>query len=76
MSKPPKKKPVKAPAGTPPTKRGRQLPARVDDNLWQLLEDCAKGERRKVAPMVVILLEEALRARGFAVKPAGSPPQP
>jgi len=51
------------------SRRGHQLPARVSDAFWDLLKQVAKKERRKVAPTVVILLEEALRARGHDVPP-------
>lgn len=45
-------------------RKGHQLPTRVSDGLWELLKAEAKGERRTVAQMVRILLEEALRGRG------------
>lgn len=62
MSTPKKKKPVNAaPASTP---RKRQLPARAGDELWNVLQAIAKEERRSMAQTVIILLEEALRARG------------
>ena len=62
MSKPPrKKKPVSATAST--GRRGRQLPARVMPSLWDALKAMAQEERRSVAQMVVILLEEALQLR-------------
>jgi hypothetical protein len=70
MGKQRKKEPVKATETPPqPAKRGRQLPARVTAAMWDALERCARGERRKVSPMVVILLEEALRARGVVIEP-------
>ncbi len=47
-----------------PTRRGYQLPTRVDDDMRAALEKVAREDRRKVGPMVVILLEEALKARG------------
>ncbi len=49
---------------TEPAKRGYQLPTRVDDDMRAALEKVAREDRRKVGPMVVILLEEALKARG------------
>lgn len=53
-------KPVNATAA----RRGHQLPTRVSDTLWGLLQAEARSERRSVAQTVIILLEEALRARG------------
>ena len=61
MSNPKKKKPVNATASK---HKGYQLPARVDDHLKGLLQRVAKKDRRKVGPMVAILLEEAIKARG------------
>ncbi|MCC6416789.1 MAG: hypothetical protein IT429_00915 [Gemmataceae bacterium] len=73
MSNPKKpKQPVNAAA----SRRGHQLPARVEDPLWELLRAEAKLERRSIAQTVVILLEEALLARGRTLaipdKEAGS----
>lgn len=66
MSNPKKKKPLNA---TADRHKGYQLPTRVDSHMRSLLEKVAKPERRKVAQMVIILLEEALRARGAWVDP-------
>jgi hypothetical protein len=44
--------------------KGRMLPARVTDEMNEVLERIANRERRKVAQLVVILLEDALAARG------------
>jgi hypothetical protein len=63
MSNPKKDKNVKATA----KRRGHQLPSRADDPLWALLQAEARGERRPVSQMVLILLEEALIARGRKV---------
>lgn len=64
-----KPKPVDATASPKPStgRKGHQLPARAGDALWKLLQEVARRERRKVAPMVLLLLEEALRARGLDV---------
>jgi hypothetical protein len=60
-------------APAPVQKRGRQLPARVSDEMNLTLEGLAAQERRKVAQMVVILLEDALAARGlWPPKPGGA----
>ena len=48
----------------PVQKRGRQLPARISDEMNAVLIRIAKEERRKVAQLVVHLLEDALTARG------------
>jgi hypothetical protein len=61
QKKPQKPKPMNATASK---HKGRQLPARVDKPMWDTLERLAKGEDRKVAQMVVVLLKEALTARG------------
>ncbi len=61
MSKPSKKNPVETAAAG---RKGHQLPSRVSAGLWKLLQAEAKIERRRVAQTVIILLEEALRARG------------
>lgn len=61
MSNPKKKKPVNATASK---HKGYQLPARVDDHMKETLRRVAKKDRRKVGPMVAILLEEAIKARG------------
>lgn len=44
---------------------GHQLPARASEDLYQAIKLCADGERRKIAPMTIILIEEALRVRGL-----------
>ena len=46
------------------TRKGHQLPARVGAALWAALQAEAKAERRSVAQTVIILLEEAMAARG------------
>lgn len=56
-----KKRPAPAPADR---HKGYQLPARVSPHMRDVLEAVARKERRKLAQMVVLLLEEALRARG------------
>jgi hypothetical protein len=61
MSKDKKPKPVNATAGK---HKGRQLPARVDKATWDAIDRLAGVEDRKFAQMTVILLKEALRARG------------
>jgi hypothetical protein len=66
MSKP-RKKPVKA---TAKRQQGHQLPTRVDEHMWALLEKAAAQEERLVSPMVRILLREALQARGIWVAPS------
>lgn len=58
MSNPRKKKPVNATA----PRRGHQLPARVDDDLWTYLKAKAKAERRSVSQTIIIIIEEARRA--------------
>ncbi len=64
MSNPKKKKPVNSTAG----RKGHQLPSRVSAVLWAILQaEAKKVERRSVAQTVIILLEEALRARGREV---------
>jgi hypothetical protein len=50
---------------------GHLLPARVPDCLWDALKKIANAERRSVAQMTLILLEEALTRRGM-----WPPPQP
>ncbi len=52
--------PDTAPAG----RKGHQLPARAPDPMWAVLQTIAKADRRSVAQTVLILLEEALAARG------------
>lgn len=68
MSKPKKTRPVDA---TVYRVKGYQLPARVNDHMKAILQQEAKKERRKLAQIVEILLEEALRARGSWVEPTG-----
>lgn len=43
----------------------RMIGVRPDDKLRASLEKCARGERRELSPMCIILLEEALAARGL-----------
>ncbi len=45
-------------------KRPYQLPVRVDEGLRTDLLRVAHSDERKLAPMVTILLREALEARG------------
>jgi hypothetical protein len=51
---------------------GHLLPARAREALWSILKEEAKRERRSIAQTVILLLEEALRARGKAVPPEDS----
>lgn len=62
MGNKPKKTKVSAVAN--PVRKGHQLPARVSERLWKILQSIAQEERRSVAQVVVILLEEALGVRG------------
>ena len=52
-----------------PRRRGHQLPTRVSEALWKDLEAVAAEEKRDVSPTVILLLEEALRARGRLTAP-------
>jgi hypothetical protein len=66
MSNTPKKrgrKPVNTTAAD--RHRGWQLPTRVGEPLRKVLETLAREQRRSVAQMSMILLEEALAARGL-----------
>ena len=69
MTNPKKKKKMNATA----SRRGRQLPTRVDEPMWATLERIAKRDRRSVSQTVILLLEEALIARGEAAAPPPSP---
>lgn len=60
MSKRTKKETVNATVG----RKGHQLPARAPEPMWSVLQNIARTERRSVAQTVLILLEEALKARG------------
>jgi len=44
--------------------KGRQLPTRVEPEIWAALERIAAREDRKLAQVARILIKEALRARG------------
>jgi hypothetical protein len=65
MGTPPRKRKGKDVTTTAPDRhRGRQLPTRIGESLNAVLEAEAKKERRSVAQMGLILLEEALTTRG------------
>jgi hypothetical protein len=72
MGRPRKPKAVNAAPATA-RRRGHQLPSRVTDALWEALRAEAKRERRHVSQTVILLLEEALRARGREVPPHDAP---
>jgi hypothetical protein len=65
-----KKKTSKAPPPAavpkPDAHQGAQIPFRVaDERLVEALDAFAKSERRSRNMAIIILLEEALKARGF-----------
>ncbi|EIJ70954.1 hypothetical protein HMPREF1050_1044 [Haemophilus parahaemolyticus HK385] len=43
---------------------GKEFQTRIPADLTERTKDLATKERRKMAPMIAILLEEALEARG------------
>src|SRR5262245_50408317 len=67
MSTPAKKKRKTMQATLGAGRKGHQLPSRVDSTLWKLLQAEAQRDRRNVSQTCILLLEEALRARGRQV---------
>jgi hypothetical protein len=57
--------------------KGVQVPFRVDDvRLVEALDACADRERRSRNMTIILLLEEALTARGLWPPPAASTVEP